>query len=199
MHLYVPSHQPKGASINDVRTEGGGCQKIPQICAQTAHKIRIKEGEEGVKKSKNVADVIYGSPLSKGTPKSQATQSKTLSRWIAKLHELANFENWDWTFWNSARPIWIWNSGIRNSGTLDCLPAGPVLGRSSPRGLDEPAGFDEGAGLDTRSPVVVQGPLAAVDVFKVHLSTDLVGFSQSLQSWNVGVRLRHELFLLWLV
>ena len=65
---------------------------------------------------------------------------------------------------------------------MDCLPAGPVLGRSSPRGLDEPAGFDEGAGLDTRSPVVVQGPLAAVDVFKVHLSTDLVGSSQSLQS-----------------
>ena len=42
------------------------------------------------------------------------------------------------------------------------------------------------------APVIVRGPLAAVevarvaqaavDVFKVHLSTDLVGFSQSLQS-----------------
>ena len=40
-----------GASIYDVRTEGGGGKKIPQICGQTFHKIRTKGGVK--KGSKN--------------------------------------------------------------------------------------------------------------------------------------------------
>ena len=50
----------KGASIYDVRTEGGGRgQKIPQICGQTVHKIRTRGGGAGVvKESENFADII---------------------------------------------------------------------------------------------------------------------------------------------
>ena len=29
-----------GASIYDIRTGGGGCEKIPQFCRQTVHKIQ---------------------------------------------------------------------------------------------------------------------------------------------------------------
>ena len=51
-----------GASIYDVRTEGGGegqrGQKIAQICSQTLHKFSGGGGQ----KSKNFADVICGSP-----------------------------------------------------------------------------------------------------------------------------------------
>ena len=77
---------PKGASINDVRRGEGGSQK-----AGERNKIRgfvtVTRGE-GVKKSKKIADIIYGSPLNEITfpnlvclPPSIFQRSRFASQW----------------------------------------------------------------------------------------------------------------------
>ena len=48
-------------SIYDVRAEGGGGQEMQQICGQKVHKF-CGQGEEGINKTKNYVDVLYGSP-----------------------------------------------------------------------------------------------------------------------------------------
>ena len=50
---------------------GRGCQKIPQICGQTVHRIRTRG-------TLNFADVIYGSPLRART--SRRTSERKSSR-----------------------------------------------------------------------------------------------------------------------
>ena len=54
--------QQQGASIYDVRTEGGGGQAMKQLCGQTVHYF-FGQRVEGVTKSINCVDVIYGKPL----------------------------------------------------------------------------------------------------------------------------------------
>ena len=53
----------KGASIYDVRTEGGGGPKIGQFCGQTVLRKCGQGGGEGVKNPENFADVLNGSLL----------------------------------------------------------------------------------------------------------------------------------------